>query len=403
MNRNDVISACLETHDCFYLYDEHVIRANVDRLRANFPQIHFLYSIKCNPDPRVLRSIFAQGFGADAASAGEVRLAREAGLSSGDIYYSAPGKSMEDIRSTVGQAVLIADSIGEIRRIQTAAEQRNTTVDIGVRINPDFTFAKEGGQPSKFGIDEDQALSFFQSRPCKNIHATGIHVHLKSQELSADVLAAYYQRVLRLAEKLEKVFGDLTFINMGSGMGIQYTPADAPLDVAALGAAVQDELEQYKTAHPRTKIIIEVGRYAVCESGVYVTKVMDRKVSHGKTYLILKNTLNGFIRPSLAQLVSRYSPQARPTGAEPLFTAKDAFEFRTLKKADAPAEVVTLVGNLCTGTDVIAEDLRLARLECGDAVIITHAGAYAAALSPVQFSAQDKPKELFLTLSGEVV
>ncbi len=402
MDINHVVSTCLETYGNFYLYDESVIIANITRLKKNFPQVHFLYSLKCNPNANILRSIFTQGFGADAASAGEVELAHEVGLPADAIYYSAPGKSMNDIKNTIGKSVLIADSIDEIKRIQTIAEQAGTVINIGIRINPNFSFSGEDGMPSKFGIDEDQALSFLRENSCNNIKVIGIHVHLKSQELRGNVLAAYYQRMFRLAEKFEQVCGNLNFVNMGSGMGIPYATKDAPLDVAALGSAFQKELDRYRVAHPHTKIMIEVGRYAVCQSGIYVTRVLDRKISHGRTYLILKNTLNGFIRPSLAQLISHYSAEGTPMGAEPLFTAKDAFDFLTLKDI-APFETVTLVGNLCTNTDVIAENICLPHLECDDAVIITNAGSYAAVLSPMQFSSQNKPKELFLSQTGEIV
>lgn len=402
MKLSSAISACLERCDSFYLYDERVLMASVAQLRKRFPQIDFLYSIKCNSNANVLRSVFALGLGADAASAGEVNLAHEAGLPAAAIYYSAPGKSAEEIMRTIGRANLIADSTDEIIRIQTIAERTEKTVNVGLRINPDFSFSGDGGRPSKFGIDEDQALSFLQTNRCKNVKVTGIHVHLRSQERSADVLAAYYGRMFRLADRFERLCGSLEYVNMGSGMGIPYAPEDAPLDIAALGSAVQKELDRYRTAHPYTKIIIEAGRYAVCKSGVYVMKVLDRKVSYGKTYLILKNTLNGFFRPSLAQLISQYSAETSPVGAEPLFTSKNAFRFLTLKD-DAPSEIVTLAGNLCTNTDVIAEDISLPHLECGDAVIVTNAGSYAAVLSPMQFSSQDKPKEFFLKQTGEIV
>ena len=140
--------------------------------------------------------------------------------------------------------------------------------------------------------------------------------------------------------------------------------------------------------------MIEVGRYAVGKSGIYVTKVMDRKVSCGKTYLILKNTLNGFIRPSLARLVCIYGGAAAP--CEPLFTSEDAFEIRTLKEDGAEKETVTLVGNLCTAADVAAENVTMPRLDVGDVVIFTNAGNYGAVLSPAQFSSQARPAAGFL-------
>lgn len=402
MISKDVILRCAEKWDSFYLYDEHGILESIEALKSNFPQVDFLYSIKCNPNAHVLRCIFEQGFGADAASAAEVRLAYDNGVSPGNIYYSAPGKAMKDIESCIGKAVLIADSIDEINRIQTAAARLNKVINIGIRINPNFTFAGTGGVPSKFGIDEAQAMQFLKEGSLTNVKISGIHIHVKSQELNEEVLAAYYKKVFEVSKKCAELCGGLEFVNMGSGMGVPYSQTDVPLDLMKLYAIIKESLNEYKNSCPETRIIIEVGRYAVCKSGVYITKVADRKVSYGKTYLILKNTLNGFIRPSLARLIEHYAPKANLPGTEPLFTSKHAFDFLSLKD-EAPSETVTLAGNLCTASDVFAEDIQMPRLECGEVVIITNAGSYAAVLSPFQFSLQERPVELFLTRNGEVI
>ena len=395
------VKACLQISNNFYLYDEAVIDDSINKLKAAFPQVEFLYSVKCNPNENVLRSIFSRGFGADAASAGEAELSRRMGIPADKIYYSAPGKTVRDIEDTLGNAVLIADSIDEIRRIDSIAKERKITVDIGIRINPGFTFDGDGGAPSKFGIDEEQAAAFLHDHSCTNVKVTGIHVHLKSQELSAEVLSAYYKRMLKLAEKFDILCGGLDFVNFGSGMGVTYAADDTPLDLDGLSASINGDLTKYRALHPDTKLIIEVGRYAVCKSGLYVTTVLDRKTSYGKTYLILKNTLNGFIRPSIARLISLYSCEENPPGSEPLFTSCDAFQFLTLK--DEPAsERVTLAGNPCTSADVIAEDILMPHLEPGDAVIVTNAGSYAFSLSPMQFSTQEKPQEFFLKQNGEI-
>ena len=241
---------------------------------------------------------------------------------------------MSDIERTIDNAVIIADSLNEIERIQTVAALSNKVVKIGIRINPDFSIEGDCAPASKFGIDENQALEFVQSNSYKNVKVVGIHVHLKSQLLNAETLASYYKRIFQLAERFTKVLGMLEYVNMGSGMGIQYAPTDLALDMTFLSQAIRNNLDAFHSAYPNTRIMIEVGRYVVCKSGIYVTKVMDRKVSRGKTYLILKNTLNGFIRPSLAKLVERYSPDKSPLGAEPLFTCQSAFDFIPLKKTD---------------------------------------------------------------------
>lgn len=403
MDLHTVLAQQAQKHESFYLYDEGGIRSAAGRLGAAFPGVDFLYSIKCNPHPRVVEAVFGEGFGADAASLGEVLLSQKLGAAPGQIFYSAPGKTDDDLTQAMGKCTIIADSLGELERLEALAARQGQTLAVGVRINPDFSFAGEGGAPSKFGIDEGQLYPFLAEGRCPHLSVTGIHVHLKSQELNPGVLAAYYGRMAALAQRVSQALGhSLEYVNMGSGIGIPYAEGDIPLNVDALGEAARQQLQAFRRQSPGTRIIIEVGRYAVGNHGVYVTHVVDKKVSQGRTYLILKNTLNGFLRPSLARLVCKYAGEAVPAGAEPLFTAPDAFQFRTLKQ-DGPLERVSLVGNLCTAADVIAEEVELPRLEVGDVVYITNAGSYAAVLSPMQFSSQEPPKELFLTREGLVL
>lgn len=403
MDLKTVIARQAEHCDSFYLYDENRILQDTGRLKRSFPQVEFLYSIKCNPNPHVVRSIFGQGFGADAASLGEVLLAGEAGLAREKVFFSAPGKTLSDLRAALPRAVVIADSLGELALLNQAAEEAGKPVSIGVRVNPDFSFSGGPGQSSKFGVDEEALYDFLGAASLPHLRITGLHVHLRSQELQAPALAAYYENMLALAERFQRACGcELEYVNMGSGMGIPFSPQDRPLDVEALSHAVGQRLDAFRKAHPRTKLLIEVGRYAAGKSGVYVTKVLDRKVSRGTTYLILKNTLNGFARPSVARMVCHFSQEADPAPWEPLFTCRDAFEIFTLKD-EPPCEKVTLVGNLCTATDVIAENLDLPRLEPGDVLVLTNAGAYAAVMTPMQFASQQPPEELFLTAEGQLL
>ena len=379
--KKETLMELLRDYDSFYLYDEEVIREHTRRLKKDLPGVEFLYSIKCNPHRLVVRSVFEEGFGADAASLGEVLLAREQGLEAENIYYSAPGKTEKDISAALGRCVLIADSISEVERIQKTAAAAGVTAKIGVRLNPGFGFGGGEGGPSKFGIDEDRAMAVLPEwMALSNVEVVGLHVHMRSQVLDAGLLGRYYESLFELAERFQTA-----------------------LDTAGLGERVRELMERFRSRLPGIRILIEVGRYAVGKSGVYVTKVVDKKVSRGVTYVVLKNTLNGFIRPSLARLVMSYAAEEKPKGSEPLFTAPDAFGFCPLTAGEREEETVTLVGNLCTATDVMAQGVTLPRLEVGDGVAVTNAGSYAAVLSPTQFSGQTPPAELFLTVKGEIL
>ena len=380
-----------------YVYHRDTILTQLDNLQQHFPRFGFLYSLKANPFPPLVKAIASQGVGADAASAREVELAAAAGMPPSQIYYSAPGKTWEDLERTLGKAVIIADSLHELELLEAVAAERSTTYEVGLRINPNFAFTGGPGVASKFGVDQDQALAYLKNRKPGRISVQGIHVHLRSQELDPKLLAAYYGHVLELAQETAKTLGrPLAFVNLGYGIGIPYNLSEKPLDLDALAKGLAPQEEAFAKAMPQTKVLIETGRYAVGQAGVYLTRVLDRKESHGKTFLILSNTLNGFIRPSLGQLVQNYSPNPEPAACEPLYSEAGAFQFFTLREKPGALETVTLVGNLCTAADVVAEDLELPRLEIGDVVGITNAGAYGRVLSPDQFASVADLHEVLL-------
>ena len=160
-----------EFYDSFYIYDESVIDEYTERLKKCFKGVEFLYSVKTNPNIQVVKTVVSHGFGADAASLNEVLLCEKCGLPKDKIYYSAPGKSDYDIKGAINKSVITADSLNEIYKINKIAGEMGIKAEIGVRINPNFSFyGNGGGSPSKFGIDED---SFFESFEYKISGNTG--------------------------------------------------------------------------------------------------------------------------------------------------------------------------------------------------------------------------------------
>lgn len=404
MKNRDVILQQAEQYNSFYLYDEATIRTYTQALKEHFPNITFLYSLKTNPFKPVVQTVFSEGFGADAASLAEVQLSSHLGLPKNMVQYSAPGKLKADIEAALDKAIIIADSLHELQLIEEIAAAQNKTVSIGVRINPNFTFTADKGTPSKFGIDEEVLFAhtdFLQN--LNHVEIIGIHVHLRSQELNAQIIKSYYEKMFTLAQKVQQHLApSLQFVNMGSGLGIPYAEKDSALDITYLGAETTKLANQFKQHFPNINIFIETGRYAVGKSGIYATKAIDIKESGGTKFVILNNTLNGFIRPSLAQLVMHYSHDENPAGSEPLFTSKDAFTFQVLNDA-TEQETVTLVGNLCTATDVIAKSITLPKMELNDVIVINNAGSYAAVISPMQFSSLVPPAQLFLSANGYIL
>ena len=403
MKNRDVIENLSKEYDSFYLYDQKTIKESMACLQGYFPQVNFLYSMKCNPHPQVLKSILGGGFGADAASLGEVLKAEGCGLEKDQIYYSAPGKMPKDIEIALDKAIIIADSIDELYRIDTIAKEKGIIAKVGIRVNPNFTLDSDTCAFNKFGIDQDQVVAFLEEKPCKNLRITGLHVHLKSQELRTEALMGYHQNGFQMIEAVAPWCDALDYVNFGSGIGVTYNLENEAVDLSKLSQNFKSLQDQLQKVYPETKIMIETGRFLTCKAGVYVTKVIDRKVSCGKNILILRSTMNGFVRPSMDQIFSNYGKtEEHLTPVEPFYTCKDAFQFETLKE-DQERESVTIFGNLCAGIDAIARDIQMPHLEFGDVVIINNAGAYAAVITPMQFSSQEPPAELFLAEDGTVI
>ena len=117
-----------QKYESFYLYDQRVMLSHLFQLRSAIPWAHFLYSIKANPHHAVLHTVFSQGFGGDAASLGEVELCRMHGLKPEEIFFSAPGKPASALSGALGRCTLVADSLGEMERIEALAEERDIVV-----------------------------------------------------------------------------------------------------------------------------------------------------------------------------------------------------------------------------------------------------------------------------------
>ena len=390
-----------------YVYEQSLIRESLSKLRRAFASCRFLYSVKANPFAAVLREAALAGFGTDAASAEEVRLSLEAGIEPDDIYYSAPGKTPQDIALSIGRCRIIADSLHEIELLEHEAGSLGKIEKIGLRLNPDFGVFSEEGLPSKFGINAEDLGSVQKLlERCPHLRVSGFHMHLQSQLLDEDALSQYYFRSFsffgRIARSLDI---EPEFLNFGSGIGLAYDQLqERDLDLEKLGAAFEKHQGKFeRLAHAQS--FIETGRFVACRAGTYFTPVVDVKASRGKTYVIVRNGVNGFLRPAMAHLIVANNAQARDL-QEPFYTNRHAFQLKAYK-ADGtlltePSKRVDVVGNLCTALDVVAADVELACVKPGDLICISNAGSYAYSLSPLAFSSHEPPKQAYLLEDGEL-
>lgn len=399
------VESLLERHGFpLYIYLGRTISEQISLLKDVFQGFDILYSMKANRNSDVCRSVVKQDLGIDAASKNEVLTARSLGVAPDRILFSAPGKTDQDLRETLGQCVIIADSYGELKKIETLCAELRMTVTAGLRISPNFSYgpgvrpAIHPGLPDKFGEDEENVRAHAPFlRGLRHVRLTGFHVYVRSQVLCADALRQCLEHSVRLARIWVHELGlPLEFINFGGGIGIPYGREIQPPDLERLRAAVARLARSIpEIAAAPVRRYMESGRFLVGKAGIFATRIIDVKRSRGKTFVIAAGLLNNFLRPAIAGLMQALPLEQGYAGpCEPLWSGPDTCIPKAYGRA-APAETVTVCGNLCTGLDMAARDIALENAVPGNLLIFENAGAYAAALSPQDFSGHPHAKEIF--------
>ncbi|MCB1888952.1 MAG: alanine racemase [Rhodocyclaceae bacterium] len=357
----------------FYLTVSAAIDERIGELREALPAgMRLLYSIKANPLLGIVARLAGQVDGFDVASAAELESALACGVSGGALSMTGPGKRDDDLAAAVAcGARVVLESEDEARRLARLAA--GATARVLLRVNPPFELAAEarmGGGPRKFGVDSEQAGEVLRAIGRLPLAFEGLHVYPGSNCLDAGAIAAAQRAALALAaELLPFAPAPLRTLNLGGGFGIPCFPGEQPLDLAALGEAMHEVAREAARRLPACELSLELGRYVVGEAGAYVARVLERKASRGRTYLILDGGLHHHWHATGALEGRRHLH----------------FPMWVVGGDDRPLEEVTVCGPLCAPHDTWAENLSLPRAAPGDLVIVYQSGAYGAGASPVGF------------------
>jgi diaminopimelate decarboxylase len=368
-----------------FVYDMGIVRARIDRFRAAFPsEVGLHYAIKANPYRPLLQSIASIVDGLDVASSGEAALAVDAGMAPGHVSFAGPGKRDRELEAAILSGVAInLESEREADRALAIGERLGLTPRLAVRVNPDFELRgsgmKMGGGAKPFGVDAERAAPLARRIAAAGADYRGLHIFAGSQALEAAAIVEAQASALELADRITGEAGLMPpLVNLGGGFGIPYFPGDAPLDVEAVGEALGERLA---CRSGPTRYAIELGRWLVGEAGVYLTRIVDRKVSHGELFLVTDGGLHHQLAASgnFGTVVRRNYPVAVAT-----------------RFAAAPEEEATVVGCLCTPLDQLAQKVALPRAEPGDVIAVFMAGAYGATASPQAFLGHPPPLEMLV-------
>jgi diaminopimelate decarboxylase len=369
-----------------FLYDRALMSARVAATRAALPQgVDIHYAMKANPHADVVSHMVGITDGIDIASGGELRLALSAGANPEHMSFAGPGKRLEEIDAALLAGVLInLESQTELERVRARAQTLGCFARVAVRINPAFELRgagmRMGGRPQPFGIDESAVPAALAQLGSTPFAFEGFHVYLGSQTLQAEAVLDAQEKTLALLCRLSAMAPAAPKrLNIGGGFGIPYFPADRPLDLSAVGRGLAAALQRHRAAIGSARIIVELGRYLVGESGVYLTRIIDRKSSYGETFLVTDGGLHHQLAASgnFGQVLRRNYPVALAN-----------------RMSQNGTETVTVVGCLCTPLDRLAERYDLPPAEIGDVVAIFQAGAYGATSSPTGFLSHPLATEL---------
>ena len=361
----------------FYAYDRGLLRARVEALRAILPRgIQLHYAMKANPMPAVVAFMAGLVDGIDVASAGELKVALDAGANPAEVSFAGPGKRDAELRQAVAARVLVnLESEREIAPLQAASAELGLPARVAVRVNPDFELKgsgmKMGGGPKQFGVDVEQMPDLLAAIGRAGLAFEGFHLFAGSQNLRAESICEAQQKSFDLAVRLAAhAPAPVKFLNLGGGFGIPYFPGEQRLDLLPIGENLRQLQERARTELPQASFVIELGRYLVAEAGIYVTRVVDRKVSRGQVYLVTDGGLNHHLSASgnFGQVVRKNYPVTIGN-----------------RLGGTDTETASVVGPLCTPLDLLADRMQLPVAGIGDLAVVFQSGAYGASASPQAF------------------
>ncbi|MGC8501074.1 MAG: diaminopimelate decarboxylase [Leptospirillia bacterium] len=361
-----------------YIYSK---KALVERIRsyrdafASQPTL-VAYAMKANGNLAILSLLAKEGAGIDVVSGGELFRARKAGIPGEKIVFAGVGKSREEIAYALREKILMfnIESQDELDHISQVALEMGTQAPVALRVNPDVDpkthpYISTGMKKSKFGIPVERAVAEYQrASKLPGIKIVGIHQHIGSQLTEISPFRDAFDRLLAFHSELSGAGVRVTHLDLGGGLGIRYRSEEppTPADLAAL-------------VLPRVKdlgvtLVLEPGRSIVGNAGILVTRVLYRKTTAVKSFVIGDAGMNDLLRPSLYGAHHDLLPVREKKG-------------ETIKG--------DLVGPICETGDFLATDREMPDFVSGDLIAVMSAGAYGFSMAS-NYNARPRPAEVLV-------
>jgi diaminopimelate decarboxylase len=363
-----------------YVYSYDALEKAYRELEEAFSGLDHMicYAVKANSNLSVLRALASFGAGADIVSGGELYRAMKAGFDPKKVVFAGVGKTEDELMAGFGERILLfnVESASELEHIERLAMRHGKRARVALRVNPDVhpethAHVSTGHGASKFGIPVDEALALAERvLAYRCIDLIGVHQHIGSQITKLAPYAESVEKSAQLVDELKHRGFDIKYFNIGGGLGIRYKDEEAP-SPKDLVDAVRPTLEALGTSG--TKILCEMGRYIAGNAGVLLTRVIYRKRSGGKNFIVADAGMNDLLRPSLYDAYHEVRP------------VRDG-------AAAAPAD---LVGPVCESGDYLARDRDLPDAAEGDLLALTSAGAYGFSMAS-NYNSRPRPAEVLV-------
>ena len=332
------------------------------------------YAVKANGNLSLLRLLADAGAGFDIVSGGELFRVRKAGGSADRVIFSGVGKSRAEIEYALEEGILSfnCESEAEIGLIDSLAARLGAKPSVAFRVNPDVDavthpYISTGLKEHKFGIDIDRIEQVYEhSRSLQHISLDGVACHIGSQLLDPSPLLESASRLLELVRRLRERGHAIRHLDLGGGLGVPYKPGDARPDVGNYLASTQKLVEGQNLT-----LYFEPGRSIVAEAGALLSRVLYRKSTPSKEFIVADAAMNDLIRPALYGAHHEIVPA------------------RTSLRGTIKADVV---GPVCESADFLAKDREIANVLPGDLIAVLTAGAYGM-VSASNYNARPRPAE----------
>ncbi|HUA85743.1 MAG TPA: diaminopimelate decarboxylase [Bryobacteraceae bacterium] len=348
-----------------YVYSSAEILKNFRSYDSSFGGVphSVCYSVKASGNLAILRLLAAAGAGFDIVSGGELHRVLQAGGDPAKVVFSGVGKTAAEIEQALGAGIFVfnAESEPELALIDALAHRRGVKARVAVRVNPDVdaathAYISTGRLAHKFGVDLSDAEGVYdRARGLKNLSLEGVSCHIGSQLMNPAPLMEALDRVLSLIDRLRSRGFGIRHADLGGGVGIAYKPEDTAPAIEQFVAQISDRLRGRNL-----DVLVEPGRSIVGNAGVLLTRVLYRKKTGDKEFVVVDAAMNDLIRPALY-------------GAH--------HEILPLRKTTAPAIRADVVGPVCETGDFLARDREMPEALPGDVLAICSAGAYGFAQS----------------------